>query len=173
MQINKHIILIGFMCSGKTTFGKQLALHLNMPFIDIDDYISQQQDKTVAQIFAEQGEEYFRELERAALTELLKGTPSIISSGGGTPCFHNNIDIMNRSAITVYLACDTQTVIDRLKMAKQERPLLKGKTDKELFNYVDSLLNQRKPIYQQAHVTLSALNPKINELINTIEHLPN
>ena len=169
--MNKHIVLVGFMCSGKTTFGKLLSNYLNKPFIDIDEYISQKQNKTVADIFSEYGENYFRQLEHSSLKELLQAPPSVIASGGGTPCFNNNMDLMNNSAITVYLQTNAQTIFEWLKGKKYERPLLEGKTDSELLNYIKDLLEKRKKYYEQAHITIAAINPNVKDLVDKIELL--
>ena len=169
--MNKHIILVGFMCSGKNTYGKLLASAMGVPFVDIDDYITAKYNKTVAGIFAEHGEDYFRQLEHEVIKELLQSSPAVIASGGGTPCFNNNMDLMNQSAITVYLQSNPKTIFSWLKDAKHERPLLKGKTDDELLHYIENLLEQRKQYYEQAQITVSALHFDAKKLITIINEI--
>lgn len=149
-----RIILIGYMGAGKTTVGKALAQELNMPFYDLDWYIEERFRRTIPQLFAERGEDGFRELEKRVLHEVAEFEDIIISSGGGTPCFFDNIDYMNRQAQTIYLKASPEVLFQHLKMGKVERPLLKDKTDEELQQYIRSSLAQRESFYNKAHYTL-------------------
>jgi shikimate kinase len=150
--MKKHIILIGFMCSGKTFIGKASAQGLNMPFIDIDEYITKKSGAGITHIFNAHGEDYFRRIERGVLKNILQtAAPSIIASGGGTPCFYNNIDLMNCCGITVYLQTDAKTLFNRIKQnGYANRPLLRSKTDNDLLNYIECLLAQREAYYKRA-----------------------
>ena len=162
--MDKHIILVGFMCSGKTTYGKLLASAIDMPFIDMDKYIATKEDKSINRIFSEKGEPYFRQLEHETLVELLKSPPMVIAAGGGTPCFYNNMELMNNSGQTVYLQANTEVLFEWIKNSRVNRPLLKGKTNYELFEYIENLLEQRKQFYEQARLTISATGFDASEL---------
>ena len=150
----RRIILIGYMGSGKTTVGKALSKQTGMMFYDLDWYIESRMRKSVAQIFAERGEEAFRKLEYNMLHEVAEFEDVIISCGGGTPCFFDNIDYLNQQGDVVYLKASPETLYKHLLMAKVERPLLKDKTPDELIAYITTHLEQREPYYTQAHYTL-------------------
>ena len=149
-----RIILIGYMGAGKTTIGKALAKELNVPFYDLDWYITSRMRKTVAQIFEERGEEGFREIEKNMLHEVAEFEDVIISCGGGTPCFFDNIDYMNQQAPVVYLKVEPETLCMHLKMSKNDRPLLRGKSEEELITFIREQLEQREPYYTKARYTL-------------------
>ena len=124
----KRIILIGYMGAGKTTVGKALSKELNIPFYDLDWYIESRRHKTVPQLFSEVGEEGFRKIEYNMLHEVAEFEDVVISCGGGTPCFFDNIDYMNQQGDVIYLKADPEVLYKHLLMGKTERPLLKGKT---------------------------------------------
>lgn len=150
----KRIILIGYMGAGKTTVGRQLAMNLGLQFYDLDWYIEMRYHTTVAKIFAEKGEEGFRELERNMLHEVAEFENVVLSCGGGTPCFFDNMEYMNSLADTVYLKARPEVLAMHLKMGKVERPLIKGKTEEELLEYITESLAKREPYYTQAKHTL-------------------
>lgn len=172
-----RIILIGYMGAGKTTVGKALARELGLPFYDLDWYIEERFRHTIPQIFAEKGEEGFRRIEQHVLHEVAEFEDLIISSGGGTPCFFDNMEYMNRQAMTVYLKATPETLFQHLKMGKTERPLLKGKTDEELIDFIRSSLATREPFYSRARYTLdiSPLNDydKIKDTVRLLRELLN
>ena len=149
-----RIILIGYMGSGKTTVGRQLAMALGLSFYDLDWYIEMRFHRTVAQIFAERGEEGFREMERNMLHEVAEFEDVVLSCGGGTPCFFDNMAYMNSLAETVYLKATPEVLAMHLKMGKVERPLIKGKTEEELLQYIRESLQSRETFYTQAKHTL-------------------
>ncbi len=150
----RRIILIGYMGSGKTTVGKALSKETGMMFYDLDWYIESRMHKTVSQIFAEKGEEGFRKIEHNMLHEVAEFEDVIISCGGGTPCFFDNMDYLNQQGDVVYLKATPETLYKHLQMAKIERPLLKGKSAEELIAYITEHLEQREPFYQKARYTL-------------------
>ena len=113
-----RIILIGYMGSGKTTLGKALSKDLGLPFFDLDWYIENRFCRTVSQLFAERGEDGFRQLERAMLHEVAEFENVVIAAGGGTPCFFDNIDYMNHQAQTVYLKTTPEVLFKHLHMGK-------------------------------------------------------
>ncbi len=150
----KRIILIGYMGAGKTTVGKALSKELGITFYDLDWYIESRMRKTVAQIFAERGEEGFRKIEHNMLHEVAEFENVIISCGGGTPCFFDNMDYMNQQGQVVWLKADPEVLYRHLLMARVERPLLKDKGREELLVFIREQLEQREPYYSQARYTL-------------------
>jgi len=149
-----RIILIGYMGAGKTTVGKALAQELGITFYDLDWYISSRMRKTIAQIFEERGEDGFRQIERNMLHEVAEFEDVIISCGGGTPCFFDNIDYMNQQAPVVYLKAEPDVLYKHLAMSKNDRPLLRGKSKEELITFIHEQLEKRNPFYTKARYTL-------------------
>lgn len=145
-----RIFLIGYMGAGKTTLGKAFARELGLTFIDLDWYIEERFHKTVQRIFEERSEEGFRELERNMLHEVSDFENVVISTGGGTPCFFDNMEYMNTQGETVFLSVDPTVLFRRLRVAKQQRPLLAEKTDEELMEFIGSALEKRMPHYNKA-----------------------
>ncbi len=143
------------MGAGKTTVGKALAKELGISFYDLDWYIEERFHRTVPQIFAERGEEGFRKIEQQMLHEVAEFENIVLSCGGGTPCFFDNMDYMNRQAQTVYLKASPEVLYQHLKMGKTERPLLKDKTPEEMMAFIRASLEQREPFYRQASHTLN------------------
>ena len=150
----RRIILVGYMGSGKTTVGKALSKETGMMFYDLDWYIESRMRKSVSQIFAERGEEGFRKIEYNMLHEVAEFEDVIISCGGGTPCFFDNMDYLNQQGDVVYLKATPETLYKHLLMAKMERPLLKGKSSEELIAYITEHLKERSPFYEKARYIL-------------------
>jgi shikimate kinase len=149
------IFLLGFMGSGKTYWGQQLAQKMNLPFFDLDAVVALTGGKTVTEIFSEQGEEYFRYQEKAALEKLIEENDAfVISTGGGTPCFFNNLDLMKDSGTTIWLNTPVAVLLQRLSKEKQHRPLLKNIDDDDLRQTIIKKLGTRKIYYEQAHIIL-------------------
>ena len=146
----RRIILVGYMGSGKTTVGKALSKATGMMFYDLDWYIESRMRKSVSQIFAERGEEGFRKIEYNMLHEVAECEDVIISCGGGTPCFFDNMDYLNQQGDVVYLKATPETLYKHLLMAKMERPLLKGKSSEELIAYITEHLKERSQFYEKA-----------------------
>lgn len=151
-----RILLIGFMAAGKTTLGKALARDLGLQFIDLDHYIENRYHSTISQLFAERGEEGFREIERKMLHEVTEFEDVIIATGGGTPCFYDNMEYMNSMGVTVFLQASVDVIFTRLTIARVQRPLVKGKSADELRQYITAMLEQRSPYYTLAHHTFCA-----------------
>ena len=149
-----RIILIGYMGAGKTTIGKALSKELGIIFYDLDWYIESRMRKTVSEIFAERGVEGFRQIEYNMLHEVAEFEDVIISCGGGTPCFFDNMDYLNQQGQVVYLKAEPEVLYKHLLMAKVERPLLKGKSKEELLKFIKEQLEKREPFYTKAHYTL-------------------
>ena len=141
---------MGFMGAGKTTLGKALAKDLGISFIDLDQYIERRYMKTVSQIFATKGELGFREIESRLLREAGEFDDVIVSCGGSTPLIGDNMDYMLQHGQTVYLKCDNDTLLRRLKVARSQRPLIASKTDQELTEFIESETKRREPGYLRA-----------------------
>lgn len=151
-----RIFLIGYMGAGKTTLGKAFAREMKVPFIDLDWYIEERFHKSIPELFRERGEEAFRELERRMLHEAGEFEDVVISTGGGTPCFFDNMDYMNRQGQTVFLDVHPDILFCRLRVATQQRPILQGKTDEELRAFIVEALGKRAPFYGQARYRFDA-----------------
>ena len=168
----RRIIIIGYMGAGKTTVGRALAKETGMQFYDLDWYIEARMHKTVPQLFAERGEDGFRRVESNMLHEAAEFEDVIISSGGGTPCFFDNMDYMNAQGDTVYLKASPDVLCAHLKMGKVKRPLLEGKSEEELRSFVASQLEQREPYYMKAkHVLDVNLLDNYEKVHNSVERL--
>lgn len=150
----KRIIIIGYMGAGKTTVGKVLAQTLGLPFYDLDWYIESRMRRTVKQLFDERGEDGFRLVERNMLHEAAEFEDVVISCGGGTPCFFDNMDYMNEQGDTVYLKASPEVLYGHLKMGKTVRPLLLNKTPEEVQVFIREQLKQREPFYSKARHTI-------------------
>ncbi|MEY4727536.1 MAG: hypothetical protein RLZZ390_60 [Bacteroidota bacterium] len=162
-QHPKLIFLIGFMGSGKSHEGHLLAKHLDLPFIDLDGWIEEQQNRTISEIFRTEGEDSFRNIETAALQQaahqLLSQSVSstyagIISTGGGTPCFHDNMDWMNANGVTVWLNLPVAVLAMRLSKEKSKRPLIANLNDGELYQFIEKKLEERYPYYSMSTLTI-------------------
>ena len=153
-MVFKRIILIGYMGAGKTTVGRALAKELGLDFYDLDWYIENRRRKKIPKIFSEEGEEGFRRIEYNMLHEVAEFENVVLSCGGGTPCFFDNIDYMNQQAKVVYLRCSPEVLHAHLLMGKTERPLLKGKSSEELVSFIKEQLNVREPFYNKARYQL-------------------
>lgn len=151
----KRIFLVGYMCAGKTTIGSELAQKMGYLFIDLDHYIEQQQGKSISAIFAEKGESFFRKLEREALEDMIGQENVVIATGGGTPCQGNNMVWMNQNGTTVFLNPSLDELVARLEIGKHTRPLLKDKTNAEMRQFIEKMLQIRLPYYTQAQYTCS------------------
>lgn len=169
----KSIILLGYMCVGKTTIGKNLAKSLGMQFYDLDWYIEDRYHKRIPEIFKERGEEGFRELERRMLHEVAEFENTILSCGGGTPCFYDNIDYMNSRGITLFMKATPETIAKHLEISHTVRPLLQDKKGAELLQFITEQLEARTPYYNKAQLTfdVNVLDSfsKIDQLVNHIK----
>lgn len=163
-----RIYLIGYMGCGKSTLGRRLSQHTGLQFVDMDHYIEERNCKTIPRIFAEEGEAEFRNKERKALEELSQFNDIIIATGGGAPCFFDNIDVMNRSGKTIFMNIGPEILADRLLKSKTERPLIKGKSREELVAFIDETLKKRNKFYQQAHIQITQPDIDLNQLMSMI-----
>lgn len=175
----KSTILIGYMCVGKTTVGRALAKRTGRMFYDLDWYIEERYHQRVSEIFANGGEERFRDLERRMLHEVAEFEDVVVACGGGTPCFFDNAEYMNSVGNTFYLSATPDVILSHLNMSRGKRPLLEGKTGEELRLYVEQQLAERIPYYEKARHTISISTlddfskiDRIAELIQSLESEP-
>ena len=170
---NNRIYLIGYMGSGKTTIGQKLAKKLDFQFIDIDCFIESRQRKTINEIFFEKGEDAFRLMEHNALEEVSLFENVIISTGGGTPCFYNNMELMNKTGFTIYLKTSPEELNKRLRINKNKRPLLREKKPEEMLAFVAENLKKRDYYYNQTQLIFDTQQMSVNEIVDAlILHLP-
>lgn len=165
------IVLVGYMGSGKTTIGSLLSERLNLPLIDLDQYISERQKMSITDIFKQKGAVYFRKLEREALSYLGQSADSfILSTGGGTPCFGDNMrQMLNFSnARVLYLKLSIPELVHRLEGAMDQRPLLQGLDKTVLPEFIGKHLFERAPFYEQAHLVVPALGRAAEEITEEI-----
>ena len=167
----QRVFLIGFMGAGKTSIGKALSAKMKCSFVDIDLFIERRYHKTIRQIFDEKGEEDFREIEKKTLREIAEFEDVVISTGGGTPCFHQNMQFMNEQGITVYLKVTNDELVRRIKLNINARPLLKDLTDNSLRLFVEETMTTRTTFYDQAKIVFDAEKQNINMAIVSIMNL--
>ena len=151
----QNIILIGFMACGKSTLGKKLANKLNFEFIDTDSEIEKNEQCSIAEIFEKFGENHFRELEKKLLLSLQDKQNCVISTGGGLPCFNENMTLLNQIGTTFYIKLNPIELAKRILNAKTIRPLAKNKTQDEVYTFVKELLAKREEFYSKSKFTLS------------------
>lgn len=149
-----RIFLVGFMGSGKTFWGRSWSEKSSLDFYDIDEMVEFNESKPIATIFAEDGEEHFRNLETSELRNLLNNNNFIAATGGGTPCFNDNISWMNENGTPVYLRSSPQNILKRLVSEKQKRPLIKNLQDEELLFYITEKIKEREAYYNRAKIIL-------------------
>jgi shikimate kinase len=152
------------MGSGKSTLGAKLARQLGYQFADMDYLIEETAEMSVPAIFAEHGEEVFRKWEQDILTELCQRENLVISTGGGAPCHSNLMDLMNSHGTSIYIQLSPEALKDRLLRSRTERPLIKGKSESELLEFIKSLLEKREIFYKQATHIIDGMNVQTEEL---------
>jgi len=149
MLSSQKVYIIGFMGSGKTTTGKKLASLLGWSFIDLDKVIEEKTGKTIAELFSYSGEDYFRDVESEALKGLQSEMNSIISTGGGTPCYGDNMAFMLETGLTIYLKLTPAQLKSRLIESKTERPLIKNINSNDLLSFIENKLSFRETYYNK------------------------
>lgn len=152
----RPIFLVGYMGSGKSTVGKMLSARLGFRLVDLDVFIENRFHKTIAQLFDEKGETGFRNIEHALLQEVCSFEDTVVATGGGTACFHDNIALMNESGLTVYLRVPVAILVERLKHGRSQRPLVSQKPDEELHSFIEEMLRIRDPFYSQAQLIVDS-----------------
>ncbi|OFY83703.1 MAG: shikimate kinase [Bacteroidetes bacterium RIFCSPLOWO2_12_FULL_35_15] len=158
------IFLIGYMGSGKSTVGKKLAAKIGYEFIDLDKFIEAEYQQTIPQIFASKGEKEFRAMEHNTLKKVIEKSNVVVACGGGTPCYYNNMELMNNNGTTVYLKMSVDALVSRLSNAKDKRPLIENKTPEELHAFVNRQLEKREDTYHQAQYIVKGKDLDIDEL---------
>lgn len=162
------VYLTGFMGSGKTTTGKSLAKLAGARFIDIDNEIEKSAGKSISRIFSEDGEEHFRKAEYDALRSVDLTDSAVIATGGGTPCYADNIDYMNKTGVTVYLKMTPAALASRLEAAMTTRPLIAGLRGESLIRYISDKIAEREPYYLSSRIIFEGLNAKPELLLKKI-----
>jgi len=164
--MDMKIFLIGLSGSGKTTLGKQLAESLHVPFVDMDWEIEKRENKSVRDIFAQQGEDHFRQVESEVLREWAAAKQDfVMGTGGGAPCFHNGMDIINEAGVSIFLDVPVEELTARLATAT-DRPLLNAGDEKAREDKLHSLRSARLPVYKRAHIIIE--NATIDTLLKAI-----
>ena len=163
--------LIGFMGTGKTTLGKAVAAAAKRRFVDLDHFIESVEKRSIKEIFAEEGEAYFRQLEQNSLDKLAEIAPenTLIACGGGTPCYGNNMERMNELGQTVYLKTSPEVLTERLRLQKAERPLIRAVPDEELIHFIRNLLTERESFYLQATHILEGEQLTVDGLLEVLD----
>lgn len=150
------VFLTGFMGSGKTHWGKLWAEANGYRFIDLDESIAEETGISVSDLFEKKGEDHFREVEAKVLRQLDLQDGTIVACGGGTPCFHDNMEWMNAMGKTIFLKANAMYLWERIREEKEVRPLLKNINENELLFFIEKKLLEREPYYNQAQVVLNA-----------------
>jgi shikimate kinase len=165
------IFFIGFMGTGKTHSGRQLSEKLGIPFFDLDEEIVAHDGKSINEIFASQGEEYFRLLEKDVLHIIAEYHESfVMACGGGTPCYYNNIDYMNKEGLSIWLNTSLDTLYKRLTQEKDKRPLIKELSSEQLRGYIAKKFSDRKIYYEQASLVIDEEEAGIEKIVEKIFH---
>ena len=167
-----RIFLIGYMGAGKTTVGKQLARELNLPWFDLDAIITENEEQTINEIFDKHGEAGFRGVERNYLQKVVETQPNmVLSTGGGSPCFYDNMHFMQQNGKVVYLEMDPGTLAHRLKHSKSVRPLIARLPEDQLKVHIRNHLEERVAIYNDAHIVFPAMGMNKNKISKLVEML--
>ncbi|MEN8704390.1 MAG: shikimate kinase [Polaribacter sp.] len=166
-----QIVLLGYMASGKSSIGKRIAKSLNISFIDLDDFIIDKENQSIADIFSTKGEIYFRKIEHLYLKEILENKKNVILSlGGGTPCYANNMELIkNSKAISIYLQGNVPTLAARLIKKKANRPLVASLSDEQIPEFVAKHLFERRAFYELAEMTFKIDQKKKKEVAKEIQ----
>ena len=168
-----RVILVGFPGCGKSSVGKKLAAKSGLRFVDLDEAFEEEYHITIPDFFQKYNETAFRSCERKVLINKLQEDDIVLSSGGGTPCFSDNMQLMKDSGIVVYIKMAPTSLFDRLSHAKRPRPLVQNKTPEELQQYIDNTLPLREPVYQQAHLTVKGESIDIDGLWRELKRMWN
>ena len=169
------IVLLGYMASGKSSIGKRLSKKLSMRFLDLDDYIVEKEKMSISKIFQIKGEVYFRLIEHKYLKEIIENDENfILALGGGTPCYANNMDEINKNdTLSIYLQGSTATMIERLIRKKSKRPLIASLGDDKIQEFVAKHLFERRPFYEQAKKTIKIDDKTKKEVAKELANLLN
>lgn len=170
MPVKEKIYLVGFMGSGKSTTGRRLAAGLGWTFIDLDNKIEQEAGMKIPEIFSGYGEKYFRDKETEVLRSLRHFSRTVISTGGGAPCFNDNMQYMKETGLTIYLKLTPAQLKSRLEVSKTERPLLKGISMENLQDFISGKLADREQWYDKAEITIDGTYNDYSSLVTLIKN---
>jgi len=165
------VFLVGYMCSGKTTTGKMIAKALSLNFVDTDEYFESKYKISVNSFFSKYNENVFRKLETDILNELVLMDNLVVSTGGGMACFNENMHLINRNGISIYIQMSVKSLVHRIVHSKKDRPLLHNLSHGELENFVDSQLEHRQGFYNQAMIKVKGEDIDIRQIIEKINEL--
>ncbi len=165
------ILLLGFMGSGKSHIGKMLAKHLNFSFLDLDAVLEAHEGRKIADIFAKDGETYFRNLETEILKKFGDSTYTVVSLGGGAPCFNNNMAIVKKLGTSFYLQAPAAILAQRLFRERAHRPILHGTTEESFIGFIEGKLVERTPFYTQADFTIDAARKDVEIVREICKHI--
>lgn len=152
--------------SGKSTWGKKLAKALQYTFVDLDQLIEQQEQFSIEEIFTEKGEEYFRDLEHIYLLKTIVMNHVVISCGGGTPCYNNNMNFINENGISFYLNGPIKLLVDRVLNSKRQRPMFLGLEKANIEKKMEELLSMRTSFFDQAHYSFNIPQETMQSFVN-------
>lgn len=165
------VYLIGYMGSGKTTVGKKLAKILKCKFIDLDHFFEEKYDISISDFFKKYNEISFRDIEKKLIEEISQVEDLVVSTGGGTPCFFDNLEVMKSTGIVVYLQISARSLTNRLLIAKEKRPILENITNDKFFSFVKKQIKEREPYYKQADIIIQGENINMNALVGGLQKL--
>jgi len=166
----ERIYLLGMPGSGKSTLSKQLAKEINYHFFDLDEWIVQDERNSISEIFAIKGEEYFREIERKALLHSLTLQKTVIATGGGTPCFYDNMQVIKSNGFSIFLDVPLEVIAQRVSKEIKTRPLL-NTDNKEVIEQLIEKYNHRLPFYRQASLTISGANLSVKDILQWLIYM--
>lgn len=164
-----RIFIVGLPGSGKSTIGKTLSLKTGYRFLDTDELIISKENQSIEDIFKNKGEDYFRKCEQQSLQEAIAGDNSVISTGGGLPCFFENMQVINNSGISIFLNVPPATIANRLWTTEnQHRPLIKGKSKEQLLEFLYAKLGERLPFYKQSKLEFAGDTISADEILTKL-----
>jgi shikimate kinase len=162
------IYLVGYMGTGKTTIGEMIAGRMGYSFVDLDTMIEEKYKLTIASFFNKFDEKIFRKVENETLKDTTELNNVVVATGGGTPCFYDNMEIIGKSGISVYLKNPGETLYQRIIASKKKRPLLVGKTSPDILQFIKDQLAYREPFYLKSDIIVDCNFFNIDELIKSI-----
>jgi shikimate kinase len=164
-----YIFLVGFMGAGKTTLAKKLASKLGYTWLDTDQEIEKKEGRKVSEIFEVRGEAYFRALEKQFVDDLISNQQIVIATGGGLPCFNDNMSKLNKLGTTIYLERTPKELFQRVKQATNSRPLITHKSDEELLEYIETTMEKRREIYLQSTIIADRFSQTPEKIIALLQ----
>lgn len=167
--MKERIYLIGFMAAGKTTVGRKLAAEIGYCFLDLDDFFEERYKIDIHTFFGKYGEELFRGMEHERLMKTFDMKNVVVATGGGTPCYLESMEEINKNGISVYLEMTPKAIASRLASAARKRPLVEGKSGEELIRYIQEKMKERVPYYKKAQLIIDGLDANISELAKQLE----